>query len=285
MSRQFPARGFPGAARGIRKPLNPVLDFTHQISRGRVLCIPLGDNATANPKELVAGQQTTVTTGPLALASSHHGGLSTSFNGTFQQISSPSSGTLDSTYGTWTAWIKTSSLSGGFPMILSRASSSSTNGVSLFLDGSTAQLRTQIKGAGGVVDIQGGASLIDGIWHFVALTFSPSGGPATLYVDGVSVATANASGAWSFAANPFLIAGSQDSFWRYFLGSIENINIFSRVLSGSEIRALYAEPYAGIYPVGIPSIVGIAAAASTTPWQSLVQDNQPQPDIRQAVAI
>lgn len=273
--------------RGFRKPAKPVIDFTHPLSLGRSLCAPLGDSLAKGVKEIVSGWNGTYDLSTVAYAPSHHGGMATLFNGTLQSAVFPVPASYQSSsYGTWSTWVK-SSVTANYYIILSRADqTSSQNGIVLFMDNGTGNLRVQIRGGGGtVVDISAGPSLGDGKWHNVVITFSPSGGPTTLYVDGASIATANASGAWGFVSTSFIVAQALDPFWGQFNGAQDNVNIWDRVLSASEIRALYAEPYAGIYNAGTPYFVGTATAPSTTPWQSLVQDNQPQPDTRVAVAI
>ncbi len=89
-------------------------------------------------------------------------------------------------------------------------------------------------------------NLADGQWHFVVGTIS--GGTADLYVDGVFSATTETSLSGSSGD---LYIGSRGGCDTFYQGSMSETLIFNRVLSSSEIAALYAGPAAG--PTAIPA--------------------------------
>lgn len=131
---------------------------------------------------------------------------------------------------------------------MTRANASgAANGVNLFLDNGTSKVRCQIKPASGTsADITGGSVITDGLWHFIALTFTQTG-TCALYIDGVSVASATASPTWSFANNNLTFGKTGDPFFTFFNGALSDARVYNRLLSVAEINWLYTEPYAGIY--------------------------------------
>ena len=87
----------------------------------------------------------------------------------------------------------------------------------------------------------------------MAFTYA-SAGAATLYVDGVSVATAtSSSGAATYDSNPLLIgADIDDQTYQYtFLGFIREVRLFSAVRTPAEI----ASDMSGVSPVGDPTLI------------------------------
>jgi hypothetical protein len=76
------------------------------------------------------------------------------------------------------------------------------------------------------------ASLVGG-WHFITYVVTPSG--YSIYLDGASV------GSGSFSGTPLVIDANHTPLVGYaFLGSIDDLRIYDRALSASEIAALAA---------------------------------------------
>lgn len=143
------------------------------------------------------------------------------------------------------AWIRTTSSSQMFVV-------SKTSGPS----GNTAGYYFQISGgffAWGVHDgthnFAGGAitgvTLNDGQWHLLAATVQ-RGTPTTvsLYVDGQFIATATANNTQNLTGSvsntgPLLIGQSQYIAGLGFVGQIDELELFNRVLTSAEITALY----------------------------------------------
>lgn len=83
-------------------------------------------------------------------------------------------------------------------------------------------------------------------WYFVTMTYTASSGNVSFWVDGVEQSTAQASGITSVNNNAqaFRIGasnngGSASTFWD---GQIDDVRIWSRVLTGTEIGDLYDTP-------------------------------------------
>jgi hypothetical protein len=259
--------------RGSRKPNRFFLDPSHPLNQGLVSYWPWGDSNTSTAGgggPLRGGLQDVATTqnygsvgGTLTTAGSHHGGVCAGFDGStsFIQAGSVTQYALENA-GTWSIWIKTSSLNGGWPLIWEQWQVVPVkNGAGLFLESGTGKIFFQAKNSGGtsVVSLNAGSSLADGVWHHIVATFSQ--GTCAVYIDGALLTSATASGAWAFNSNQPQWGKSGDSFFVKFLGSMGDARIYNRILSASEIRQLYVAPYAGIYE--LPANIGRGASVAS----------------------
>ncbi|HZR18109.1 MAG TPA: LamG-like jellyroll fold domain-containing protein [Verrucomicrobiae bacterium] len=85
-------------------------------------------------------------------------------------------------------------------------------------------------------------NLSDDKWHQVALTYDQSGsGQANLYVDGQLVASGPNAKAWSWQTGQEIELGlSHDTnSWQAFSGSLDDVRIYNRVLSDTEISSAF----------------------------------------------
>src|SRR5262249_25243293 len=84
-----------------------------------------------------------------------------------------------------------------------------------------------------------------GTWHHVAYTFD--GTTQTLYIDGTPVASGMTGRSISYDSSPFLIGRDIQNGSPYgFLGGvIDEVAIYNRALSSTEIAAVYAAGAAG----------------------------------------
>ena len=74
-------------------------------------------------------------------------------------------------------------------------------------------------------------------WTHLALTYN--GSTLTLYRNGVAVATSNVSGTLSPTTGTLQIGGSQ--YGEYFKGLIDEVRIYNRALSATEIQTIYQQ--------------------------------------------
>src|SRR5206468_3437394 len=74
-------------------------------------------------------------------------------------------------------------------------------------------------------------------WTYLALSYN--GSTLTLYRDGISVATSNATGALSATTGTLQIGANQ--FGEYFKGLIDEVRIYKRALTDTEIQAIYQQ--------------------------------------------
>ncbi|MBS1796068.1 MAG: carboxypeptidase regulatory-like domain-containing protein [Acidobacteria bacterium] len=95
-------------------------------------------------------------------------------------------------------------------------------------------------------------SFSQNVWHHVALTFDDPAGPSTntlrLYVDGISVASGTTTGSIGYDTQGALVGADFDSFYSgngigySWLGGIDEISLYNRALTATEIRDQF---YAG----------------------------------------
>jgi hypothetical protein len=94
--------------------------------------------------------------------------------------------------------------------------------------------------------VNGGAALPLGAWSHIALTFD--GHFVTVYVNGAVTRQIAVSGTLTVSTGPLTIgarSGSDNSGRSRFAGEIDEVDIFNRALSASEIQAIYAAGSAG----------------------------------------
>lgn len=96
-----------------------------------------------------------------------------------------------------------------------------------------------VAGVSGAIELQGTRDYFDNQWHHVIYTRRGTGtNEAFLYVDGVLEVTGTSSGSAS-SANA-LYVGSFPGLGRYWIGSIDEVRVYSRGFTAQEARALYA---------------------------------------------
>jgi hypothetical protein len=172
-----------------------------------------------------------------------------SFNGTSDLVSTalqqnnPQNFTLE-------LWFKTTTTNGGVLIGFgnSQTGNSSSYDRHFYMDNSGKLHIGMYNGGAKMVDSV--ASYNDGSWHHAAATVSLSSG-SCLYVDGTLVAsnltaitTANYNGWWRIGQNNISGWPSTPSSY-YFQGAIDEVSIYSRPLTATEIQAIYNAGSAG----------------------------------------
>lgn len=86
------------------------------------------------------------------------------------------------------------------------------------------------------------ADVSDGNWHQVAVSYDQSdSGALNLYIDGVLDNQASFVNAWTWpVGEPFNLGWINDAYWEFFNGWIDDVRIYNRVLSDSEIASVFA---------------------------------------------
>lgn len=154
---------------------------------------------------------------------------------------------------TISAWIKTTDADGSVIVSKRPAGTAIEDGYD-FVVNTSGKLQSYLgDGTFGVQVTDTGAAINDGAWHHVALVHVLTSAPV-LYVDGiartVSVTYYNTGGGGIGGSGPttsidtsnglFIGGGSSaGSFWR-FAGQIDEVQMWDRAFSASEIRALYS---------------------------------------------
>jgi hypothetical protein len=158
-------------------------------------------------------------------------------------VNVPDDASLDGTTGTWAFWVKTTQ-SGTYVGFLGKHDAAvSYDGITMYIDPGGLP-SVQIKANGPTLTLTGSTPVNDGQWHHLALTFL-SGGAALLYVDGQQQATGMAP-AFTFNPNPLRFGTMFDPFWAPLSGMLDEVQIYGRVLSAAEIRAVANADGAGL---------------------------------------
>ena len=126
--------------------------------------------------------------------------------------------------------------------------------------GSDGKLQCLFRGSGGGSpgQIVSSASYNDGNWHLVIGTYN-NGTATELFVDGSSLGTSSSSSGDIFTSNTQSYIGANNAAGNKFNGSIDDVFLFTRVLSGAEILSIYA---AG--PGNLKTVNGLATASIKT---------------------
>lgn len=146
------------------------------------------------------------------------------------------------------SWVNTTS-SGSFEGMVSKFNHSNGNvtddsyNLSLETDGRVRwQVVTSANSSGYILDSPN--PINDGAWHFVAGTYD--GTTMRLYVDGVEVASAAASGTITSSTTPLYIGGGLFADApNYFTGMLDEVEIFSRALTATEVSDIFNAGGAG----------------------------------------
>lgn len=190
---------------------------------------PYGDNGTVNGAILTTDR-------------SGRTNSAYSFSGTPPSyVDIPDGSQLDGTVGSWSVWFNVASLPSSSAAIAAKNSASgSKSGVMLLLS-AAGKVYAYAKDAAGnsvpsnQIDLSGST----GTWHHLVVTFNGDN-TANLYVDGVLASIFTPPAGWSFAAGSSLRLGqAPDSFWALFNGSVDNVRVYNRVLSATEVQTLY----------------------------------------------
>ena len=98
----------------------------------------------------------------------------------------------------------------------------------------------------GFIYTDGHTHITPGVWYHVAMTYDASSGTLKLYVNGTNDVTVSSSGNIIRTSAPLYIGGSPNpNYPYYFPGLIDEVDIFDRALSASEIQAIYNAGSAG----------------------------------------
>ena len=159
-------------------------------------------------------------------------GKALSFNGTNAWVTVPDANVLDlTTTMTIEAWVNPTTLTSWRTIVLKE----STSGLSYGLyahDGSRPAAYIRIGSSD--IDRAGTAVLPTNTWTHVAMTYD--GTTLRLYVNGAQVATRAISGSIVTSTGALRIGGNA-SWGEYYAGLIDEIRIYSRVLTAAEITA------------------------------------------------
>ncbi len=180
-------------------------------------------------------------------------------------VNIPDAPGLDSSTGTWDFWLNTTQNQQYVGLVGKSDAASSVNGITMQLFQGHA--RVEVKGPGPTLLLEPTTPLLnDGQWHQMALTFQ-SGGTVVLYIDGQALATGTAP-TFSFGANdPLRFGVMTDGFWTPYNGLLDEVQVFNRALSATEVQAIFGAGAGGLIKgvrVLSPHLVITGFASPTT---------------------
>ena len=168
-------------------------------------------------------------------------------------LSIPSSTVFDIATGTWSLWAKSDGNWGvdgesggtgtkGVAMVMDRHTGPySSSGLSmLFHD--TGTVLAQAKDAGGamVANITGTRVVTNNAWHHIVVTYNQApAGQMNIYIDGSPEISGTNTGGWTFNNQAVQVADSPDAYWEEFAGRIDDVRIYDKILSPTEVSNLY----------------------------------------------
>lgn len=159
-------------------------------------------------------------------------GRALSFDGVNDLVSVADTTALDLTNGmTLEAWVRPSSTAAWRTVLLKERSGGLSYG--LYASNGASRPSGYIR-IGGDIDTQSTSSLPVNAWSHVAVTYN--GSVLRLYVNGTQVASRNQTGSISTSSNPLRIGGNL-SWGEYFAGLIDEVRVYNRALSQSEIQS------------------------------------------------
>ena len=115
-----------------------------------------------------------------------------------------------------------------------------------------------VGSSGGDTTIASSVNINDGTWHHVTATRNNTSGAMQVYVDGVlrgSGTGPTGSRTWP----PSLRIGSLQTANNYLNGTLDDVRLYNRILTGGEIAALIGTPSAA--PTGLTAIAGSGSVA------------------------
>ena len=177
-------------------------------------------------------------------------GQAFSLDGVSSYVSIPDSPSLHSLTSSLTieAWIRVNQFpNGGWTAIVTKGDSSWR----LHRYGNTSRLAFDTDGLG--AELVSNGSMDDGQWHHVAAVYD--GTHKYLYVDGALDASCSATGFIHQNSYPVCIGENAEAPGRIWNGLIDEVSIYNRALTASEIQAIYLAGSWGKCLSGSPVIV------------------------------
>lgn len=165
-------------------------------------------------------------------------------------------------------WFKPSGLGDNWRMILGKAKDDLTTGFvfSHYTTNASVSLRIYgLGGGGGYVD--GDVTMSNGTWYFICGRFNATAGTVDLFINSTRKGNTSVTGTvTSSASNQFAIGlGGDYSGTGYAKGMIDDVAIFNRALTDTEVSNLYAatlvKTYNALAIASVKTVNGLAIAS------------------------
>ncbi|MEK7618295.1 MAG: LamG domain-containing protein, partial [Patescibacteria group bacterium] len=209
----------------------------------RLLALDFAENAGSTAYDRSGnGNNAALVNSPSWVAGQY--GRALSFNGTSQYVNLGNSSTLRPA-GAFSvaAWVNANASQVAYPQIISSGDNTGVTGWNLYIQNGSNQGAASFiikdSGAWGTCYALGTTNLKGAGWKFVVGTFD--GTNIRIYVDGVLQTSDTCSGAIQYGTSPSAEVGRKfnTAADTYFTGSIDEVALYSRVLTAAEIAAMF----------------------------------------------
>lgn len=169
------------------------------------------------------------------------------FNGTTSQITNTSTFSTIISDMSMSFWVNTSQVPSGFNQVFIKWQAASNAQFIAYLGSSTANMTFLAIDSVGNTGATSAGSLSDGKWHHVVMTKAAN--LLSIYVDGIFIAS-NGTTTFTGNYNNLITYFGFDGGTRFFTGNLDEIGLWSRALSASEVTNLFNNGTGLAYPFG-----------------------------------
>lgn len=263
----MPAQNLPGL----------VLDRAHPLTRGLVGWWPMNEGGGRRAADVVNGNAGTHLLDPAWVGGGQRiTGNAVKLNGTTQYIRIPHSPALAITSDiTVSVWTRVTTITGYLQLLNKGPNPTSYPAPFQMVQvGGTGQMiwgRGNGSAPGGTDAVVSTSAAIAGEWvHWVGTW---TGGVFYVYYNGRLDNTATASPTCTDAGLPLYVGTRADGAASLWNGSVAQVRLYNRAISGREVAQLYAEPLAGaLAPVRTRLYVAPAVSPPATPTRPMSAD-------------
>ncbi|MBL9115326.1 MAG: cadherin domain-containing protein [Verrucomicrobiaceae bacterium] len=202
-----------------------------------------------------------------AVPTARYAGSALQFDGTSQWAEAPHIAAHLSPSFTVEAWVKTTATTGR--IVVKPHLGGQRFAMSLV--GGKADFRFD-DGVGGFDRVESTALINDGSWHHIAGVFDNPNDSLKLYVDGVLNASAPATKEPQTSGSPLTIARFDSMFGEYLAGEIDEVRLWDRPVSASEITQNYRQRLTGS-ETGLVALYHFDEGSGSTLTDSSVSGN------------
>lgn len=236
----------------IKPPPGAVLDWGDPINKGLVGCWLMNEGAGTKVFD-ISGKNNhgTLTNGPTWTAGKFGQGLN--FDGVNDYTAIADSGSLHQSVGSVSYWVNATALSGSLNRSYGKATGGWANGQGSLIMGfrNSSGWKTELvyPNGGTPTSLYGSTAIVAGSWYHVVGTYD--GTTYKIYLNGsLDGSVAKAGNAFLASSGELCIGGDGSTgvcaTGNVFNGKIDEVRIYNRALSETELRRLYTEPFAGI---------------------------------------
>jgi alpha-glucuronidase len=186
------------------------------------------------------------------------GAQAAQFNGTSSNVSLPKSPTDDFTVAMWVKTTDTAGSAGnnwwaGKALVDGEVSGGAADWGTAIVNG---KFVLGVGSTSGDTTIASSVNINDGTWHHVLATRKSSDGSVTVYVDGVSRGTGTGPTGSRTATTSLRIGASRPGGSAFLNGTLDDVRVYGRILTATEITALASGAKPATPPTGVAALPG-----------------------------